>query len=138
MGIKDRLERTVLNWNPRADAPDDQTTNAGVVGGVVVSIEQRVGYEGAVYPAITVTDEDLGADVVIHAFHTTLRQDLDKARVMPGDELAVKYLGRLRAKKGGKAFEAYRLTHERSAANAATAAAGIAAALPDLPGEDPF
>jgi hypothetical protein len=44
------------------------------------------------YPIVTIQPDE-GARVAIHAFHTTLRGKLTELRPLPGERLAVKYMG---------------------------------------------
>jgi hypothetical protein len=124
VGIKDKLARECRNWNPSEDG-QPQT-----VGGVVVSVDEREGYEGVLYTAVTVADEDEGCDMVAHCFHTTLRQDIAKYNPQPGDELAISYLGEQKNRKGKK-YHAYRVAFERADHNASYAPA--VAEVPDMP-----
>ena len=61
------------------------------------------------YPILVVNDEDSGEDVSIHLFHFVLARKVMELRPVPGERVAVKYLG----KKDGKdaKHDPYRIFH---------------------------
>lgn len=61
------------------------------------------------YPVVTIQNSD-GVERAVHAFHETLRNSMLQARPTIGEEIAVRYLGRVsEPKNGGKPYENYRV-----------------------------
>lgn len=61
------------------------------------------------YPVITIQNKD-GEEFAVHAFHSTVKNAFLTARPTIGEEIAVRYLGKVtKPKGGGKAYENYRV-----------------------------
>lgn len=84
---------------------------------VGVLTERTMSSEGewGAYPILTLQHAD-GSRTAVHAFHTVLRNELDRRRPMVGDVVAIKYLGMSAGK--GTDYEGYRVALQRNQANA--------------------
>ena len=77
------LDRPQVSWKPN---PGDQLV------GRVIGVEMRENEYG-VYPLVLL-DLPGGPIALVHAFHTILRNAVERAGLDVGDTLAVRYLGR--------------------------------------------
>lgn len=81
-------------------------TAGDVVTGKLQDVVMVEGGYGA-YPMLVLERSD-GSEVNVHAFHDVLRNELVRKRPQPGDELTIKYLGKV--DKGGKnGYHSYRV-----------------------------
>lgn len=83
-------------WRPN---PGDSIT------GEVVDVQVGGGEFGD-YPIVAVVTED-GEKVLIHAFHSVLKNQLRKVKPMPGDTLTVTFIGKEPTKDGEREFHNY-------------------------------
>jgi hypothetical protein len=81
--------------------------NLDIVEGAVTSIDIRRG-EYEPYPVVTIVPDD-GKSLAVHAFHTSLKNQLADLDVQVGDRIAILHLGRQRTKDGKREFEGYRV-----------------------------
>jgi hypothetical protein len=100
--LQDRLAREPEIWRPE---PGQSLT------GTLVEIEMRPSDFGADYPVVTLLDAD-GNEFVFHAFHTTARTELAKLRPEPGDQIGIRYRGKVEGRKNP--YESYRILVERA------------------------
>jgi len=101
--LEARLDRDFADaWRPD---PGDK------IVGHVVELRAHENQYGT-YPIVTlVTDDD--EEVAVHAFHTTLRNGLKRARVEIGDHIAIKYLGKRTPQSGRQQYADYRVLREQ-------------------------
>jgi hypothetical protein len=76
--------------------------------GVVTDLSEREGYGGVMYPIVTVRQAD-GVELAFHAFHEVAQTELAKLRPKVGDEIGIKYLGKVKPEGGGSSYHGYRL-----------------------------
>ncbi len=88
-----QLDRERATWRPE---PGDQ------IAGTVLSVEMNTSEYGD-YPVIEL-DVPAGPIVAVHAFHTVLRNQIDRAGCERGDFFASRYEGRV----GDKDMASYR------------------------------
>lgn len=93
---KDGFEHAAA-WRPE---PGD------IIRGTVT--ELAWGYsEYGEYPIVILQSNSGGESVAIHAFHTALRQRIEKLKPLSGDPLAVKFLGDVKSKDGKREYKGY-------------------------------
>lgn len=80
------------------------------------------------YPMLAVVSRD-GEPVMVHAFHTVLRNEIERQDPQTGDKLFLKYRGEGKAKEGQDAPHLYTLIVDKRGRAALT----TAASLPALP-----
>lgn len=103
-----QAERDVVGWRPE---PGDK------IGGVLRDIEDSEAGEYGSYP-ILVIETPSGRLVGVHAFHTILRNAIERkykrGTLKIGDEVVVVYLGQVGEKRGAKdPAHVYRLASHR-------------------------
>ena len=86
------LDLDFAGWNP---AEGDK------LSGTVLYVVEAVDSEFGEYPMIGVATDD-GEAVNVHAFHTVMRNALDRWKVSPGDRIGIKYKGRKESKIAGR------------------------------------
>jgi hypothetical protein len=102
MSLKDRLDeetQTAEAWRPE---PNDELI------GIVRRYNMRKMDDGTEYPIVTVEQED-GQKFAWHAFHSVGRNQLEEDKPRPGDEMGVRYLGKVDGKDGGYDYHSYRV-----------------------------
>jgi hypothetical protein len=88
MGLKDRLDeetQTADAWRPEAGEE---------LIGVVRRYNMRKMDDGTEYPIVTIETPD-GEKHAWHAFHKVGRDQLEEDKPRPGDEIGVRYLGKV-------------------------------------------
>lgn len=104
MSITERLNMEAAGWKPEPGA---------TLVGTVIDTSEREGDFG-VYPIVTVSPEGGGDPIAIHAFHFTLRGKLAENKVEVGDEIGVRYIGKVQSKtKGGADYHSYKLVSQK-------------------------
>lgn len=99
--LQDRLNRNPEPWKPE---------EGDSVLGTVLEVNMRDGgYDE--YPVVALETED-GREMEVHAFHTSLKNDVMKLELRPGDEFGCRYLGK-RTSATGASYYAYRVVHSR-------------------------
>ncbi|MGH7540178.1 MAG: hypothetical protein ACRELC_04175 [Gemmatimonadota bacterium] len=98
MSVEDRLDRVPTAWRP--DEGDRLI-------GTVVEVGERESRYGGTYPLVVVAT-DAGEELVVHAYHTVLMDELSQQRPRRGDRIGMAYLGR-DAERG---YERYRVVVE--------------------------
>lgn len=102
-------EAQAEGWRPKAGDK--------IVGQVVERSMSSPGQYGA-YPILTLQHPD-GSKTAVHAFHTVLRNEIERLAVLLHDTIAIKYEGiKSSDKAGGQEYESYRVALQRSVANA--------------------
>lgn len=97
--ISDALDKDYAPaWRPE---PGDKLV------GVVVDLSEREGLDG-IYPIVTVRTDD-GTDVAFHAFHTVAANELAKLRPKIGDQIGIKYVGRIQGANSRSSYHGYRV-----------------------------
>src|SRR5438105_4409765 len=107
MSIKDRLDEE----QQRAEAWVPGTNDELI--GRIVSISTRTsgGYDP--YPIYTVKPED-GDALAFHAYHTVAQNLLNEVEPRVGDEIGIRYLGKVTPDGGGNPYHSYRIVIERA------------------------
>ena len=85
MSLKDKLDEEyeqVDAWRPQ---PGQELI------GTIVRINDRKTDQG-VYPVVTIREAD-GSKLAFHAFHAVAKTRLAEENPLPGDEMAIRYLG---------------------------------------------
>ena len=112
MGISDRLDAPPAEgWRPQS---------GDKLIGTIVEITEGASEYGT-YPLIVVQPDDDPTPRSVHAFHTVLKNELEKLRPTEGDSIGIKYLGRQTGKGGGASYESYKVALERNTPRAADA-----------------
>lgn len=100
-------------WKP--ETPGDQ------VHGTIASIEYVRTKQGSTLPMVKVRTPT-GGLVKVAAGRAAIRNELDRRKVQAGDLLAIRYLGVVDGKDGGRDFHGYRVSHKAMGARDAGAA----------------
>ena len=103
--------------------------------GVISELSEREGYDGGVYPIVTIRTED-GREFAFHAFHTVAQNELARLRPAVGDQIGIKYLGKVQKEDGRSSYHGYRvrtLGGQPVALNWGKYENGDAPAHPDVP-----
>jgi hypothetical protein len=100
VSVEDRLDRQPTAWRP--DEGDRLI-------GTVVEVGERESNYGGTYP-IVVVENDAGTEVVVHAHHVVLRDELAQQRPRRGDRIGIRYLGR----DADRGYERYRVVVEHT------------------------
>lgn len=98
--VEQELDREELEWEP--SELGDQ-----VVGHLreIVYIDTKNG----TVPQLRVENKD-GAVILIWCGRTRLKNQLQRAKIQPGDALGVRYLGQQESTNGGKPYHDYKVT----------------------------
>lgn len=100
--IADALDRDYASaWRPEA---------GDKLIGTVSLLSEREGYDGDPYPIVTVKT-DTGEEWAFHAFHTVAKNELAKLRPQVGDQIGIKYIGRVKSANGRSSYHAYRISN---------------------------
>lgn len=113
MGIADRIDQDVEGWRPE---------DGEKLVGKVLSVEERPSDYGDDYPYLEVETPE-GEVKGVHGFHTVLKNELAAKKPLPGDDIAIKYFGKVTGKKTDAKgrlveFEKYRVLVEHNNAPA--------------------
>lgn len=100
-------------WKP--ETPGDQ------VYGEVTAIEYVRTKQGTTLPMVKVRTP-AGDLVKVAAGRAAIRNELDRRKVQAGDLVAIRYLGLVEGKDGGRDFHGYRVAHKPLGARDASAA----------------
>jgi hypothetical protein len=74
----------------------------------VSDLSEREGFDGSPYPIVTIRAEN-GDELAVHAFHTVLANELARIRPKVGDELGIRYGGRVRGENSRSSYHSYRV-----------------------------
>ena len=103
MSIQDALDRDYAEaWRPTA---------GDSLFGEVVEIGERAGEHGS-YPIVTVKQTD-GEERAFHAFHTVAANQLAEARPKVGDEIGIRYKGKVSGEGPHGDYHSYRVVVDR-------------------------
>lgn len=120
--LENAVEYQFTGWQPEPGS---------LVVGQVAYVSEGEGNWGP-YPMLAVITRD-GEGVMIHGFHTVLRNELERQDPQTGDRIAVKYMGTKPSKKEGQdPTHIYNVVvdHSRTVVAAAQLASGETPALP--------
>jgi hypothetical protein len=92
-------------WIP--EAPGDE------IVGVVAAIRPAVPTQFGPVPVVELAELDTRAPAAVWLIHTVLRREFERARVIVGETILVRYLGRVAPEGGGAAYESYKLVVDR-------------------------
>jgi hypothetical protein len=82
------------------------------LSGEVVELSARAGYDGELYPIVTIRQRD-GIELAVHAFHAVLRNELAKLAPQPGQRIAIRYDGQKGGDDGRSRYHSYRVATDR-------------------------
>lgn len=120
MSIEDRLNQETETLSLEAGAS---------AVGILRELTLRDSDYGEPYPVVTIEKAD-GSEVVVHGYHSVLKNRLLELDPRPGDQLGIKCLG-TRTGKSGTSYMDYRVVIERDEVAAASAAVAEATAAHD-------
>jgi hypothetical protein len=107
------LDQVEQAWSP-ANSGDQ-------VFGLVTGIDYIRTKAGTTMPMIRLASPD-GVVWKVGAGRMAIKNELDRRRVQPGDLLAIRYLGMVEGRDGGRDFHGYRVSHRSMGPRDATAA----------------
>lgn len=103
MSIEDRLNRETETLSLEAGAS---------AVGILRELTLRDSDYGDPYPVVTIEKAD-GSEVVVHGYHSVLRNRLLELDPRPGDEIGIKVLGQ-RTSKAGTKYHDYKVVIDRA------------------------
>ena len=103
MSIQDRLNRETETLSLEAGAS---------AVGILRELTLRDSDYGDPYPVVTIEKAD-GSEVVVHGYHSVLRNRLLELDPRPGDEIGIKCLGK-RTSKSGTTYNDFKVVLERA------------------------
>jgi hypothetical protein len=101
LSLLDEMDQDVVAYRPERE-------NEGVEGVIVALDVTGSDYTTDDIPVITLKQDD-GVLRGVRAYHSVLRNEINKAGVSVGDRLAIVYLGKKSNQKGTGSYHAYRV-----------------------------
>lgn len=102
-GLLSQLDADERDWTP-AQAGEQ-------VYGVIAGIDYMRAKNGNTFPMVRMAGPD-GVTWKVIAGRAAIRGELDRRKVQPGDRIAIRYLGLVQGRDGGRDFHDYRIAHQ--------------------------